>query len=78
VTLFAPLNLPATVPGHASQLYSRNIANFLALIVKDGALNLNMQDEILSGSCVAHQTKVVNPRVASALETLAGSPQVSQ
>ena len=58
VTLFAPLNLPTTVPGHSSQLYSRNIANFLALIVKDGALNLNMQDEILSGSCVAHQGKV--------------------
>jgi NAD(P) transhydrogenase subunit alpha len=73
VTLFAPLNLPTTVPGHASQLYSRNIANFLALIVKDGVLNLNMQDEILSGSCVAHEGKVVNSRVASALEALAVS-----
>jgi len=78
VTLLAPLNLPAAVPGHASQLYSRNIANFLALIVKDGALNLNMEDEILSGSCVAHQGKVVNARVASALEAAAGSKQVSQ
>jgi NAD(P) transhydrogenase subunit alpha len=68
VTLFAPLNLPASVPGHASQLYSRNITNFLALIVKDGALTLDMQDEILSGSCVAHQGKIVNPRVALALE----------
>jgi len=73
VTLFAPLNLPTTVPGHASQLYSRNIANFLALIVKDGALHLNMEDEILSGSCVAHEGKVVNPRVATALEALAVS-----
>jgi NAD(P) transhydrogenase subunit alpha len=78
VTLFAPLNLPATVPGHASQLYSRNIANFLALIVKDGALRLNMEDEILSGSCVAHQGKIANPRVASALEAAAGSQKVSQ
>jgi NAD(P) transhydrogenase subunit alpha len=68
VTLFAPLNLPVTVPGHASQLYSRNIANFLALIIKDGALNLDMQDEIISGSCVAHQGQIVNPRVAAALE----------
>ena len=78
VTLLAPLNLPAAVPGHASQLYSRNIANFLALIIKDGALHLNFEDEILSGSCVAHQGKVVNPRVASALEAAAGSKQVSQ
>jgi len=75
VTLFAPLNLATAVPGHASQLYSRNITNFLALIVKDGALTLNMEDEILLGSCVAHQAKVVNPRVSSALEA-AGSKQV--
>lgn len=71
VTLFAPLNLPTAVPGHASQLYSRNISNFLALIVKEGALHLDMNDEIISGSCVAHEGKVVNPRVASALEAVA-------
>jgi len=68
VTLYAPLNLATAVPGHASQLYSRNITNFLALIVKDGALHLNFEDEILSGSCVAREGKVVNPRVLSALE----------
>jgi len=74
VTLFAPLNLPVTVPGHASQLYSRNIANFLALLIKDGALHLDMDDEIIRGSCVAHQGKVVNPRVAEALEAHASAP----
>jgi NAD(P) transhydrogenase subunit alpha len=68
VTIFAPLNLPTTVPGNASQLYSRNITNFLSLIIKDSALNLDMADEIILGSCVAHQGKVVNPRVAAALE----------
>jgi NAD(P) transhydrogenase subunit alpha len=73
VTLFAPLNLPVTVPGHASQLYSRNIANFLALLIKDGSLRLDMEDEIIRGSCVAHQGQVVNPRVASALEALAAA-----
>ena len=74
VTLFAPLNLPVTVPGHASQLYSRNIANFLALLVKDGAFHLDMDDEIVRGSCVAHQGKVVNSRVASALEAHIAAP----
>ena len=78
VTLFAPLNLAVTVPGHASQLYSRNIANFLALIVKDGALTLDMQDEILRDSCVAHQGRVVNPRVSAALEALAAAHTSSQ
>jgi H+-translocating NAD(P) transhydrogenase subunit alpha len=77
VTLFAPLNLAVTVPGHASQLYSRNITNFLALLVKDGSLHLNMDDEIIRGSCVAHEGKIVNPRVASALEALAAAQTAS-
>lgn len=70
VTLFAPLNLPVTVPGHASQLFSRNITNFIALLIKDGSLHLDMQDEIISGSCVAHNGQIANPRVASAILTL--------
>jgi NAD(P) transhydrogenase subunit alpha len=77
VTLFAPLNLPVTVPGHTSQLYSRNIANFLALLIKDGSLHLDMEDEIIRGSCVAHQGQVVNPRVSSALEALAAVKTIS-
>ena len=77
VTLFAPLNLPVAVPGHASQLYSRNMTNFLALLVKDGALHLDMGDEIIRGSCVAHQGQVVNPRVSTALEALAAPQTIS-
>lgn len=69
VTILAPLNLAATVPVHASQLYSRNISNFLKLLVKGGSLSIDFADEILSGSCVAHEGKVRNPRVAAALET---------
>lgn len=68
VTLLAPLNLPQSVPVHASMLYSRNIINFLNLIVQKGVLTLDFNDEIITGACVAHQGKVVNPRVAAALE----------
>ncbi len=67
VTIFAPLNLAATVPVHASQLYSRNVSTFLQLLVKKGELNLDMNDEIIQGSCVAHGGKFVNQRVAAAL-----------
>ena len=67
VSIYAPLNLPVTVPVHASQLYSRNVSNFLQLIVKNAAVTLNFEDEILSGSCVAHEGKIVNSRVVSAL-----------
>ena len=70
VTLLAPLNLPAEVPVDASNLYSRNIANFLGLIVKKGELAVDLSDEVQAGACVAHQGKAVNPRVAKLLETV--------
>jgi NAD(P) transhydrogenase subunit alpha len=63
VTIFAPLNLAATVPYHASQLFSRNMTSFLQLLSKDGQLNLNLNDDVLGPSCVTHQGKVVNQRV---------------
>ncbi|HYM00003.1 MAG TPA: NAD(P)(+) transhydrogenase (Re/Si-specific) subunit alpha, partial [Blastocatellia bacterium] len=68
VAIMAPLNLAATVPVHASQLYSRNLVAFLELLVKDGALNVDLSNEILNGSCVAHEGKAVNRRVRAALE----------
>ena len=73
VTLLAPMNLPAEVPTDASQLYARNILNFLALVLKNGALTIDLADEVQAGACVAHAGKPVNPRVAKLLET-AGTP----
>jgi H+-translocating NAD(P) transhydrogenase subunit alpha len=67
VSIFGPLNLPATVAGNASQLYSRNITSFLALIVDKGNLKIDMADEILKGACVAYQGGDVHPKVAAAL-----------
>jgi len=67
VTILGPLNVPATVPYHASQLYSRNLTSFLALILDKGALKIDMQDEILKGACVAFQGGSVHPKVAAAL-----------
>lgn len=67
VSIFGPLNLPATVAGHASQLYSRNLTSFLALIVDKGDLKIDMADDILKGACVTYQGGSVHPRVAAAL-----------
>jgi H+-translocating NAD(P) transhydrogenase subunit alpha len=67
VTILGPLNVPATVPGHASQLYSRNLVSFLTLINDKGNLKVDMNDEILKGSCVTYQGGSVHPKVASAL-----------
>lgn len=67
VTILAPTNLPATVPVHASQLYSRNVTAFLGLLIKDGELHIDMNDDVVGPSCVTHGGVVVNKRVASAL-----------
>ena len=67
VLILGPLNLPATVPTHASQLYSRNLMAFFSLIVDKGNLKIDMNDEILKGACVAYQGGNVHPKVAAAL-----------
>jgi proton-translocating NAD(P)+ transhydrogenase subunit alpha len=65
VTIVAPTNLAATVPVHASQLYSRNVTAFLTLIIKDGELKLDMSDDVVGPPCVTHQGAWVNQRVAA-------------
>jgi proton-translocating NAD(P)+ transhydrogenase subunit alpha len=70
VTIMAPTNLPATVPVHASQLYSRNVTSFLNLLIKDGELNLDLNDDVIGPSCVTHQGQWKNERVAAALKTV--------
>jgi len=67
VTILAPTNLPASIPVHASQLYSRNITSFLSLLIKDGQLEIDMNDDVVGPSCVTHQGKIVNQRVAAAV-----------
>ena len=67
VTIIAPTNLAATVPVHASQLYSRNVTAFLTPIIKDGQLQIDMNDDVVGPSCVTHDGQVVNKRVAELL-----------
>ena len=55
VTICGPINLPATMPVHASQLYAKNVTELLKLLVtKEGTLNLDFNDEIVKGACVTH------------------------
>ena len=55
VTIVGTTNLPSTMATHASQLLSRNVASLLGLLVKDGALTIDWEDEILAGSCVTRK-----------------------
>ncbi len=61
-------NLAGTVPLHASQLFSRNVTSLLLLLVKDGKLTLDFNDEIVTGSCLTHGGEVVHPRARELLE----------
>jgi NAD(P) transhydrogenase subunit alpha len=55
VTIVGTTNVPSTMPTHASQLLSRNVASLLGLIVRDGAVALDWEDEIVSGACVTRK-----------------------
>jgi H+-translocating NAD(P) transhydrogenase subunit alpha len=59
VTIVGPTNLPATMPYHASQLYSRNITAVLQHLAPDGQLVLDFEDEITAGACVTRKEVVV-------------------
>ena len=59
VTIIGMLNLPATLPVHASQMYAKVITNFLDLLIKDGQINLNFDDEIIANMCITHDGEVV-------------------
>jgi NAD(P) transhydrogenase subunit alpha len=71
VVIMSPLNLAATVPVHASQLYSRNVTAFLNLLIKDGELNIDMTDDVVGPACVTNKGEYVHPRVAAALQEMA-------
>ena len=62
VTIIGTRNIPSTMPLATSQLYARNVANLLLHLVKDGAINLDFEDEITKGACVTHDGAIVNER----------------
>ena len=68
VTIMAPLNLPAAMPQHASMLYSKNVLALFSHLVKDGALVLDMDDEITKGVCVTRDGQILNEAVRSRLQ----------
>jgi NAD(P) transhydrogenase subunit alpha len=63
VTIIGWLNLASSVPYHASQMYARNLSTFLALLVKDGKLQLNLKDDIIRETLVTQGGEIVNARL---------------
>jgi NAD(P) transhydrogenase subunit alpha len=72
VTIIGPINLPSSVPVHASQLYAKNVTSLLQLIVnKEKALNIDFTDDIIEATCITHAGEIRNARVKEALLALA-------
>jgi NAD(P) transhydrogenase subunit alpha len=67
VRVAGPTNLPAEMPQHASQMYSRTVLNLLEEFVADDAFKVDLSDDILASAVVAHGGEVVNERVRSTL-----------
>jgi H+-translocating NAD(P) transhydrogenase subunit alpha len=67
VTILGPLDAPAEVPQHASQMYAKNISTFLLNLVKDKQVQVNLEDEIIRDTLIARDGQVVNPRIQQLL-----------
>ena len=70
IKIVGPVNLPSSVPIHASQLYSRNMLAFLRHLAPDGELELDFEDEITNGACIAHGGEIRHAPTIEALKDL--------
>jgi len=69
VRILAPLNLPATMPTHASLLFSRNLNAFVQAFTRDKAFKIDLSDDIQKGAIITHEGEVLHPKTKEALET---------
>ncbi|MCA9208402.1 MAG: Re/Si-specific NAD(P)(+) transhydrogenase subunit alpha, partial [Planctomycetales bacterium] len=67
VLILGPTNLPSEIPYHASQMFSNNVTRFLQNLIKDGAVRLNREDQIIGETLAAHGGEVVEPRLRQML-----------
>jgi H+-translocating NAD(P) transhydrogenase subunit alpha len=70
VTVIGPINVPASMPTHASQMYAKNISTLLQYLVKEGQLQLNFEDDIVDSTCITHGGEIRNQRVKDALSQM--------
>lgn len=70
VTIIGPINLPSLMPVHASQMYAKNLLSLVQLLVKDNALKLDFEDDIIEAACITHAGEIRNQRVRDALVAL--------
>lgn len=73
VTIMGTLNLPSTIPSHASQMYAKNVVTYLRNLIKDGQVNFNFEDEIIKDTVITHGGEIVNDRIKEIIGSAQGS-----
>jgi NAD(P) transhydrogenase subunit alpha len=68
VTILGPTNLPASIPGQASQLYSHNATRFITQLLKDGQVHLDFDDVVISQTCITHEGKPMGEQIEALLQ----------
>jgi len=71
VTIYGPLNVPSSLPVDASEMYAKNLFNFLSPMIKDGELRLNWDDEVVANSALTRDGKIVHEPTRAAVERTA-------
>jgi NAD(P) transhydrogenase subunit alpha len=73
VTILGPLDVPSALAQHASELYAKNILNLVTLIVKDGAIALDFDDEVIAGTVLTHVGEIRDAAVKQVVENMTSS-----
>jgi NAD(P) transhydrogenase subunit alpha len=68
VTIIGNSNLPSTIPSDASKMFGKNVLNFLKLILTDGKINLNFEDDLVKGTCITHNKEIVNEKLKEVIK----------
>jgi NAD(P) transhydrogenase subunit alpha len=63
VSIVGDSNLPSTMPSDASKMFGKNVINFLKLMLKDGQILLNFEDDLVKETCITHNKELINSRV---------------
>lgn len=68
VVIHAPLNVPSQVPLHASEMFAKNLFNFMEQMIKDGAFTPDWEDEVIAESCITHDGVIKHEAIKHAVE----------
>ena len=68
VKIYGPVNVPSMVGNHASELYAKNLQNFLELLIQEDGINVDLEDEIINGSLITHCGQIHNAGIKDQLE----------